>query len=153
MFFPVVAFQSLGHVWLFETPWTAAGQTSLSFTISWSLLKLMSIEAVMPSNHLILCHPLLPLPSVFLSIRVFSIVYLGFTNREFSSKKLLFSRFYFKKLRDSDCTADHISTRYEKASATNRLSHGHAVHFSLHLGAHGPHCLHTFYYYLLKTLW
>ena len=63
--------QSLSHVWLFATPWTAACQTSLSFTISLSLLRLMSIESVMPSNHLILCCPLL-LPSVFPSIRVFS---------------------------------------------------------------------------------
>ena len=54
------------------TPWTAARQASLSFTISWSLLKLMSIESVMPSNYLILCHPLLLWPSVFPSIRVFS---------------------------------------------------------------------------------
>ena len=54
------------------TPWTAARQTSLSTINSWSLLKLMSIELVMPSNHLILCHPLLFLPSVFPSIRVFS---------------------------------------------------------------------------------
>ena len=54
------------------TPWTAARQASLSFTISWSLLKLMSIESVIPSNHLILCHPLLLLPSIFPSIRVFS---------------------------------------------------------------------------------
>ena len=54
------------------TPWTAACQASLSFTISWSLLKLMSIESVMPSNHLILCCPLLLLPSIFPSIRVFS---------------------------------------------------------------------------------
>ena len=53
------------------TPWTAACQASLSFTISQSLLKLMSIELVMPSNHLILCHPLLLLPSIFPSIRVF----------------------------------------------------------------------------------
>ena len=59
-------------VWLFATPWTAACQASLSLTISWSLLKLMSIESVMPSNHLILCHPLLLLPSVFPRIRVFS---------------------------------------------------------------------------------
>ena len=57
---------------LFETPGTAACQASLSFTISWSLLKLMSIELVMPSNHLILCHPLLLLPSIFPSIWVFS---------------------------------------------------------------------------------
>ena len=55
-----------------ETPWTAACQSSLSFTISWSLLKLMSIESVMPSNHLILCRPLLLPPSIFPSIRVFS---------------------------------------------------------------------------------
>ena len=53
------------------TPWTAACQTSLSITNSWSLLKLMSIKSVMPSNQLILCHPLLLLPSVFASIRVF----------------------------------------------------------------------------------
>ena len=57
---------------LFSTPWTAARQASLSFTISWSLLRLMSIEAVMPSNHLIFCCPLLLLPSIFPSIRVFS---------------------------------------------------------------------------------
>ena len=56
----------------FATPWTAACQVSLSITNSWSLLKLMSIELVMPSNHLILCHPLLLLPSVFPIIRVFS---------------------------------------------------------------------------------
>ena len=54
------------------TPWTIAYQASLSFTISWSLLKLASIESVMPSNHLILCRPLLLLPSIFPSIRVFS---------------------------------------------------------------------------------
>ena len=64
--------QSLSHVWLFVTPWTAAHQASLSITNSWSLLKLMSIESVMPSNHLILCHPLLLLLSIFPSIRVFS---------------------------------------------------------------------------------
>ena len=64
--------QSLSHVWLFATPWTAASQASLSITNSQSLLKLMSIESVTPSNHLILCHPLLLLPSIFPSIRVFS---------------------------------------------------------------------------------
>ena len=63
---------SLSRVWLFATPWTAAHQASLSITNSWSLLKLMSIELVMPSNHFILCHPLLLLPSNFSSIRVFS---------------------------------------------------------------------------------
>ena len=68
----VVIVQSLSHVWLFATPWTSACQASLSFTISWSLLKLMSIESVMPSNHLILCHPLFLPPSIFPSIRVFS---------------------------------------------------------------------------------
>ena len=62
----------ISHVWLFVNPWTAAHLTSLSFTISWSLLKLMSVEPMLPSNHLILCHPLLLLPSIFLSIRVFS---------------------------------------------------------------------------------
>ena len=64
--------QSLSHVQLFATPWTAACQASLSITNSQSLLKLMSIESVMPSNHLILCHLLLLLPSIFPSIRVFS---------------------------------------------------------------------------------
>ena len=64
--------QSLGCVWLFATPWTAVSQASLSITNSWSPPKPMSIVLVMPSNHLILCHPLLLLPSVFPSIRVFS---------------------------------------------------------------------------------
>ena len=64
--------QLLSHVRLFTTPWTAAQQASLSITNSQSLLKLMSIESMMPSNHLILCHPLRLRPSVFLSITVFS---------------------------------------------------------------------------------
>ena len=64
--------QSLSRVWLFLTPWTAARQASLTITNFWSLLKLMPIESVMPSNHLILCHPLLLPPSIFPSIRVFS---------------------------------------------------------------------------------
>ena len=64
--------ESLSHVWLFVTSWTAAHQTSLSFTISQSSLKLMSIESVMPSNHLFLCRLLLLLHSIFLSFRVFS---------------------------------------------------------------------------------
>ena len=63
--------QLLSHVWLFASSGTAARQASLSITNSWNLLKLMSITSVMPSNHLILCYPLL-LPSVFLSIRVFA---------------------------------------------------------------------------------
>ena len=62
----------LSRVQFFATPWTAARQASLSITNSWSLLKLMSIESVMPSNHLMLCCPLLLLPSIFPSIRVFS---------------------------------------------------------------------------------
>ena len=64
--------QLLSHVWLFVTPWTAARQSSLSITNSRSLLKLKSIESVMPSNHLVLCHLLLLPPSIFPSIRVFS---------------------------------------------------------------------------------
>ena len=68
----VVVVQSLSPVRLFATPWTAACQASLSFTTSWSLLKLMSTESVMPSNQLVLCHPLLLLTSIFPSIRVFS---------------------------------------------------------------------------------
>ena len=66
-----ISVQLLSHVQLFATPWTAAYQASLSITRSQSLLKLMSIESVMPSNHLILCRPLLLLPSIFPSIRVF----------------------------------------------------------------------------------
>ena len=58
-------FQSLSHIWLFVTPWTAARQAFLSFTISKSLLKFMSVESVMPSNHLILCFSILLLPSIF----------------------------------------------------------------------------------------
>ena len=75
-------FQLLSCIWIFVTPWTATCQASLSFNISWSLLKLTSIESVMLSNHLILCrpllllpslcHPLLLFPSIFSSIRVFS---------------------------------------------------------------------------------
>ena len=64
--------QLLSHVRLFATPWTAVHQASLSITNSWSLFKLMSIASVLPSNHLILCHPLLLPPSTFPSIRVFS---------------------------------------------------------------------------------
>ena len=64
--------QLLSHVLLFATSWTAARQASLSFTISWHWLKLMSTESVMPSNHLMLCSPLLLPPSIFPSIRVFS---------------------------------------------------------------------------------
>ena len=68
----ISSIQSLGRVWLFATPWTAACQASLSITNTQSLLKLMSIELVMPSNHLILCQSLLLLSSIFPNIRVFS---------------------------------------------------------------------------------
>ena len=64
--------QSFSHVRLFTTPWTIACQASLSLTISWSLIKLVSVESVMPSNHLILYIPLILLPSIFPSIRVFT---------------------------------------------------------------------------------
>ena len=64
--------RTLSHVRLFATPWTAAHQASMSITNSWSSHKLMSFESVMPSNHLVLCHPLLLLPSIFPSIRVLS---------------------------------------------------------------------------------
>ena len=69
--------QSLSRVQPFVTPWTAAHKASLSITNSRTLLKLMSIASVMPSRHLILCHPLLLLPSIFLSIRVFSNAFLS----------------------------------------------------------------------------
>ena len=72
MFIEISSVQSLSHVRLFATPWTAACQVSLSITNSRSLLRLMSIELVMPSNHLILCCPLFLSPSIFPSIRVFS---------------------------------------------------------------------------------
>ena len=68
----VVVVQSLSRVRLLVTPWTTAHQVSLSFTITWSSLKSMSTESVMPSNHLILYHPLLLPPSIFPSIRIFS---------------------------------------------------------------------------------
>ena len=67
-----ISAQSLSQVQFFETPWTAACQASLSITKSQSLLKLTATESVMPSNYLILCHPLLLLPSIFPNIRVFS---------------------------------------------------------------------------------
>ena len=83
----VVIVQWLSHIRLFATPWTAAHQASLSFTISWSLLKLTSVELVMPSNHFI---PLLLLPSIFPSIRVFSFT-LGSQSIEASASALVLS--------------------------------------------------------------
>ena len=70
--FQFISVQLLSHVQLFVTPWTAACQASMSITAAQSLLKLMSVESVISSNHLTLCHPLLLLPSIFPSIRVFS---------------------------------------------------------------------------------
>ena len=67
----MVLVQPLSRVGLFATPWTTARQASLSFTVSWSLLKLMSIEWMTPADHLILCRLLLLLPSIFPSVRVF----------------------------------------------------------------------------------
>ena len=71
-----VVVQLLSFAWLFATPWTAACQATLSFTISWSLLKPMSIKSVMPSNHLTLCHPFLLLPSIFPGFRVLPVSWL-----------------------------------------------------------------------------
>ena len=71
-----IALQLPSRVWLFITPWTASCQASLALTISWSLPKFMSIESAMASNHLILCHPLLLLPSVFPSIRICPVIWL-----------------------------------------------------------------------------
>ena len=88
-----VLVQSLSHVWLFATLWTAACQASLSFTVSWSLPKLMSVESVIPSNPLILCCVLL-LPSVFPSVRVFPLSPL-FTSRDQLPK---LNSIYFVKL-------------------------------------------------------
>ena len=97
---PIFVVQLLSHVQLLVTPWTVAGQASLSFTISQSLFKLMSIESVMLSNHLILCHSLLLLPSIFPNIKVFSNesavcirwpVYWSFTIRPFSEYSGLIS--------------------------------------------------------------
>ena len=70
--FNAVAIQLLSPIWLFVTPWAAAYQASLSIANSWRLFKLMFIESVMPSNHFILCHPLLFLPSIFPCIRIYS---------------------------------------------------------------------------------
>ena len=72
IFHNIRSVQLLSHVWLFATPWTEAWQASLSITSSRSLLNVMSIESVMPSSHVVLCRPLLLLPSIFSSIRVFS---------------------------------------------------------------------------------
>ena len=90
----VVVVQSLSHVQPLVAPWTAAGQVSLSFTVSWSLLKLMSIELVMPSNHLILCRPLLLLPSVFSNESVLRIWWPKYWSFSFISLSNAFSALF-----------------------------------------------------------
>ena len=90
----VVVIQSLSHVQLLVAPWTTAGQVSLSFTVSWSLLKLMSIELVMPSNHLILCRPLLLLPSVFCNESVLRIWWPKYCSFSFISLSNAFSALF-----------------------------------------------------------
>ena len=99
--FLAVVVQSLSRVWLFATPWTAASQASLSSTTSWSLLKLMSSESVRPSNHLILCRPLLLLRLIFPSVRVFS------------SKATLLIRSFSFSIRPSSEYAGLISFRMD----------------------------------------
>ena len=91
-FFKFSSVQSLSRVWLTATPCTAAHQASLSITNSWSLLKLMSIESVMPSNHLTLCRPLLLLPSIFPSIKVFS-KWVGSSNQVLGWDRMPWSSF------------------------------------------------------------
>ena len=91
----VVVIQSLSRVLLFATSWTAASQVSVSSTVSWSLLKFMSIESVMASNHLILCHPLL-LPSIFPSIRVFSSESVGSSHQVAKALELRLQRQSFQ---------------------------------------------------------
>ena len=101
------------------TPWTAVRQASLSFTISWSLLKLMPIKSVMPSNHLILCHPLLFLPSIFPSIRVFSNEsVLHIKRSKYFSKKSLEEfniRFYRQKKEPMNLKINHLKPLIQKS--------------------------------------
>ena len=96
----VILVQLLSHVPLFATPWTAAHDPCLSITDSWSLLKLMSIESVMPSNHLILCCPLLLLPSILPSIRVFS---------NESALRIWWPKYWSFTMWPSNFTSGHIS--------------------------------------------
>ena len=85
-----VSVWSISHVQLFVTPWAAACQASLSFTVSWSLLRLMSLEAVMPPNHLIPCYPLLILSSIFPSTFPFFFLFLGTIDTIYNMDKNLF---------------------------------------------------------------
>ena len=94
--FPFVVVQSLSHIQLLATPWIVAYQAFLSFTISWSLLRFMSIESVMLSNHLILCRSLLILLSIFPSIRIFSNQVAKVLKLQHQSFQRLFRLFSFR---------------------------------------------------------
>ena len=105
----LVVVQSFSHVWLFVTPWIAACQASLSFTISWSLLKLMSIESVTPANYLVLYCPLLFLPSVFPSIGFF-FQWVSSSHQVAQLLLLLLSHFSHVQLSATPCMAAHQAT-------------------------------------------
>ena len=125
--------QSLSHVRLFATSWTAARQASLSITNSWSLLKLGSSASVMPANHLILCRPLFLLPSIFPSIRVFSNEALFTSNELLFTEGIYFSNiigkqtlFYeqFKSINSFLCYYDLSSLRVHQNHMEGFLKHG-----------------------------
>ena len=121
----ILLFSLLSYVWLFATPWTAAYQASLSFTISQSLLKLMFIESVMPSNHLVLCGPLLLLPSIVPSIRVFSkICILGHVQITFISRgaETKFKTHRRLPMSDSKYKKVHLEGYFSRASTTVCIS-------------------------------
>ena len=106
--------QSLSCVWLFATPWTAAHQASLSITNPQSLLKLRSIESVIPSNHLILCHPLLLPPSILTSIRVFSnesVFHIRWPKQSSTKKKGTGKSVMVGSSRHLKATCDHTGTQ------------------------------------------
>ena len=116
----VSSVQSLSHVQLFAIPWTTARQASLSITNSWSLFKLMSIESVMLSNHLILCRSLLLLPSIFPSIRVFStesVLHIGAKVLEFQlqHQSILFSIPQMEFIHHSDLSSSSVFGLWEGA--------------------------------------
>ena len=113
------ALQVLSPVWLFATPWTAACQASLLLTISWSLPKFMSIASVMPSNHLILCHPLL-LPSIFLRIRVFS---------NESALRIRWPKYWHFSVSISPSNASH-NTRVQSLGQEGSLEKEMATHYN-----------------------
>ena len=122
--FFVVVVQSLSHVRLFMTPWTTAHQASLSFTISRSLLKFMSIESAMPPNHLFLCHPILFLPSIFPSIGVFS---------KESVLRIRWPKYWSYRISPSDEYSGLISFRIDwfDLLAVKSLLHHHSLKASI----------------------